>query len=113
MSESINAVYIVLRKDFDHHTDRKGRLALPIGAGQGAQLRRPPEHDEKNGLYHGTCYTREDRRDHFEVWVKMVKLGDAKEGSGAMAKKRKSDGVLAEAEREPKKASKADAILIG
>lgn len=28
----ITTMYLVLREDFDHHTDRKGRLAAPIGA---------------------------------------------------------------------------------
>ncbi|KAI0846767.1 hypothetical protein F5Y00DRAFT_242986 [Daldinia vernicosa] len=113
MSESLNAIYVVLRKDFDHHTDRKGRLALPIGAFKSAAsankaaeshcekqaAKRPdygddPEHEEKGGLYKGRCYTREDRRDHFEVWVAMMKLGDAEKPSAL--KKRKSEGVAAE-----------------
>ncbi|KAF2099404.1 hypothetical protein NA57DRAFT_74904 [Rhizodiscina lignyota] len=119
MSETINAVYIVLRKDFDHHTDRKGRLALPIGAystvtaandaakahctaeaRKGPDYGDGPEHEMKDGLYKGSCTTRQDRRDNFEVWVKMMKLGDVKKttkrksqgeaGDGAVAKKGKA-----------------------
>jgi len=112
MQESI---YLVLRKDFDDHTDWKGCLALPIGAFQtisaanaaarahaNSQSARapsygdPPEHGEENGLYKGECYTREDWRDHFEVWVKQMKLGDAPKSTSTTggSKKRKSEGVL-------------------
>ncbi|KAL7629156.1 hypothetical protein AAE478_000675 [Parahypoxylon ruwenzoriense] len=113
MSEPISAVYVVLRKDFDHHTDRKGRLALPVGVFRSAgaantaaeahceaqAARRPsygdePEHVVKDGLYKGGCETREDRRDHFEVWVKIMKLGDAEKAPPA--RKRKSEGAAPE-----------------
>ncbi|RYP92894.1 hypothetical protein DL770_000944 [Monosporascus sp. CRB-9-2] len=111
-----DGVYVVLRKDFDHHTDRKGHLALPIGAYRTAaaanaaaeshctaQARRAasyegdePEHGERGGLYWGRCDTREDRRDHFEVWVKMMKLGDAGGGgAGASSKKKKRKSAAA------------------
>ncbi|RYP05931.1 hypothetical protein DL764_003489 [Monosporascus ibericus] len=117
MSEptATDAVYVVLRKDFDHHTDRKGHLALPVGVYRTAvhanaaaeahctvQARRAasfereePEHRERGGLYWGRCDTREDRRDHFEVWVKMMKLGDAGCGSAAASSKKKRKSVAA------------------
>ncbi|KAI0392003.1 hypothetical protein F5Y17DRAFT_460322 [Xylariaceae sp. FL0594] len=120
-----NPIYLVLRKDYDRHTDRKGRLALPIGVFQTlvaanaaarshaeAQFSHlswgdAPEHGEAaGGLYKGVCYTREDRRDHYEVFVKKMKIADAGVVAKASAttasksKKRKSEGEpLAEGDK--------------
>ncbi|RYP69801.1 hypothetical protein DL771_005910 [Monosporascus sp. 5C6A] len=129
-----DTVYVVLRKDFDHHTDRMGRLALPVGAYRTAAAanaaaeahctvqarhaasfeRDEPEHGERGRLYWGRCDTREHWRDHFEVWVKMLKLGDAGGGgAGASSKKKKRKNAAAAAGEGEGTASKVAKSAVG
>ena len=85
-------VYTVTRTDFEHHTDRKGRLSLievhasllsanaAAKAHLLAQSRKPGafnaeiEETEKDGRYDGHCYTHEDRRDHFRCEVRKIEV---------------------------------------
>ncbi|KAM0794346.1 hypothetical protein BDR22DRAFT_712137 [Usnea florida] len=88
--------YIVTRTDFEHHTDRKGRLSLievhasVLSANAAAkahllaQSRKPGAFDpeinetEKDGGYQGHCYTHEDRRDHFKCEVRKMEVKGAR-----------------------------------
>ncbi|KAI1805942.1 hypothetical protein F4811DRAFT_551367 [Daldinia bambusicola] len=101
MPDPIKVIYIVFRKDFDDSdTEDNGRLVPPIGifrsadaANRAAKLHckmqarnkshngNDPEHELRDGLYVGWCYTLEDWRDYFEVWVEMMKFSDAEETS--------------------------------
>ena len=85
-------VYTVTRTDFEHHTDRKGRLSiievhasLPSANAAAkahllAQSRKSGafnaevEETEKDGRYHGHCSTHEDRRDHFRCEVRKMEV---------------------------------------
>ncbi|KAI1466676.1 uncharacterized protein F4812DRAFT_460237 [Daldinia caldariorum] len=99
MPDPIKVIYIVFRKDFDDSdTEEDGRLAPPIGifrsadtANEAAKLHckmqarnksydgNDTEHELRDGLYVGWCYTLEHWRDYFEVWVEMKKFDDAEE----------------------------------
>lgn len=96
-------VYAVTRKDFEHHTDKKGRLALvevhaslssanaATKAHLLAQSQKPSalgadiEETEKDGRYDGYCYTHEDRRDHFRCEVRKMELKGGKLATGGAA----------------------------
>ncbi|OTB18555.1 hypothetical protein K445DRAFT_9495 [Daldinia sp. EC12] len=103
MSDMIKVIYILFRRDYDfHEADDEGKLALPIGiflsadtANEAALMHYIEQagdiyYDEcydktgsgyelRDGLYVGWCYTLECFRDYFEVWVEMMKFGNAVE----------------------------------
>ncbi|KAG4220067.1 hypothetical protein PC116_g31454 [Phytophthora cactorum] len=100
---TIKVIYILLRRDYDvHEADDEGELALPIGiflssdtANEAALMHYMEQagdiyYDEyydkmgsgyelRDGLFVGWCYTLECFRDYFEVWVEMMKFGNAVE----------------------------------
>ena len=94
-------IYAITRRDFDHHTDKKGRLCLIEkhsalnSANEAAKLHPQREYAKgefnadltedvnKDGVYDGWGYVMQDRRNHFCVEVKKMelkggKMGDAK-----------------------------------
>ncbi|KAL8868071.1 MAG: hypothetical protein Q9174_005238 [Haloplaca sp. 1 TL-2023] len=94
-------VYAITRRDYEHHTDNKGRLALieihnsVESANQAAKahLRRESkkpgcylgETDEEEtswGGYEGWCQTSQDKRDNFKVEVRRMELKGGKIDDG-------------------------------
>lgn len=93
-------VYFVQRHDYDHHTDRKGRMAAvsvhktPSGANEAATVYMEREMQKgegksgmapsilgdpslnKDGLFMCQVQTFENRRDNFKLQVKKMQLHD-------------------------------------
>ena len=89
-------VYTVTRTDFEHHTDRKGRLSIievhaslpSANAAAKAHLlaqfdkssafNAEVEETKNDGRYDGHCFTHEDRRDHFRCEVRKMEVKGGK-----------------------------------
>lgn len=136
----MKAVWVIVRTDYEHHTDRKGRSHI-VSAAYGtvkeansaarkllaAACRRPRDDDlvgiqlegEKNVAsatteYEVTARVHEDERDHLAIRVRKLKFHHAEPVSSASGTKRKAPncthGICNRRAGEEKQIKTADAV---